>query len=171
MKKLLAFFSLLPLVATAQQWEFGGTVGGGGFGAEGTGTPAYVIFGIETCAFCSSRAGLFGEYNHWQYGSGGYSSRITSVDMLAVGLRLQGKRKVRGFFDVGFAGGWDRFEWDRIGGSFGGSGSHGNPGLVLGGGIAMNLAERWYIRPQVRLYALWGLHAGFAGTVGVGYRF
>jgi len=164
-------FAATPLAA--QNTELGFTGGGSAFGAEDAGMPAYVTFGAEGCLRCSSGVGMFAEYSHWRLASGGRPTRITSVDMVAAGLRLQGKRRIRPFFDAGFAVGWDRFEWpvSGAGGVGMGRGSHGSPGLVLGGGVAVHAGRRWYVRPQVRVYVLRGIHAGVAASVGAGYRF
>lgn len=146
----------------AQRFEFGGTIGGGVFGATDTDIPAYVNFGLETCALCSGTFSFFGEYNHWEPAG---RTQIQRADLIAGGLRIQGGRRVRGFFDIGAAGGWDQFS------SGFGSASHGNPGIALGGGAAIPLTGRWYIRPQVRAYLLGGLHAGLSAGIGVGFRF
>lgn len=66
MRSCFAVLSFLPILAYAQKAEIGATVGGGAFGAEDTGSPAYVVFGVEGCGFCSRSVALFGEYNHWQ---------------------------------------------------------------------------------------------------------
>lgn len=164
---LILIAIVAPLTVTAQQFELGATVGGGIFGADGTGQPTYVIFGAETCAFCRSSAAVFAEFSHWQRSTAGYRTSIRCVELLAVGARIQGGRRVRPFFDVGFAAGWDRFT--RLGD--GRDDIHGNPGLLLGGGAAVSIGEHWYIRPQARIVVLRGIHAGVAALVGIGYRF
>jgi hypothetical protein len=164
--RLIVLLFLLALPALAQQAELGATIGGGAFGAEDAGLPTFVTFGLEACAVCSGHFALFGEVTQWQRVAGGArNGRINSVTVLAAGLRIQGRRGVRPFFDAGIAGGWDRFEY------LGGRDSHGNPGLVLGGGAAIPLRGGWYIRPQGRLIVLRGFHGGFSGSVGIGYRF
>jgi hypothetical protein len=164
--RLSCLVLVLTLSASAQSTELGFTVGGGTFAAEDTGAPAYVNFGIEACGICSGRFALFGEYNHWERVGGGYPNEtITRVDLLAGGLRIQGKHGIRPFFDAGLAGGWDRFKFP------GGRGSHGNPGLLLGGGVAIPVRGGWYVRPQVRLTTLRGIHAGVSFGIGIGYRF
>lgn len=166
MGKRIAIFLISAPLAIAQKFELGVSAGGGTFTAEDVGAPVFVNFGVEACAWCSGHFSLFGEYSHWESsGEGSRSSRITRADLVAGGLRIQGGRSLRPFFDVGFAGGWDQFEWS------GGRGSHGNPGVVLGGGVAIALGEHWYLRPQGRVYALRGIHAAAGASIGVGYRF
>jgi hypothetical protein len=163
MSKVICLLLLGAILAPAQRLELGATVGGGAFGAEDVGLPAFVSFGAETCVLCSGRFSIFGEYSHWEKGNTG---SILRVDILAGGLRIQGKGRVRAFFDVGGAGAWDQWQ-----GYFGDRQSHGNPGVVLAGGALIPLRGNWYIRPQVRLYALAEIHIGLAATVGFGYRF
>lgn len=157
-----ALLLLLSLPLAAQIAEAGFTLGGGAFAAEGTGAPAYTVIGAELCAFPTKPAALFAEYNHWQRASTlRRESGISAVDLFATGLRLQGGREWRPFFDVGFAAARDQFD----------SRAHTNPGLALGAGVAKSIGPGWYFRPQVRLYVLRGIHAGFAASLALGYRF
>lgn len=154
---------LLALPLPAQIAEAGFTLGGGTFAAEDTGSPGYTVIGAELCAFPTKPAALFAEYNHWQRASTlRRESGISSVDLFAAGLRLQGGREWRPFFDLGFAAARDRFDGSR---------AHSNPGLALGAGVAKSIGPGWYFRPQVRLYVLRGIHAGFAASLALGYRF
>ena len=166
MRSYSAVLFFLPIFAFAQKTEIGATIGGGAFGAEDTGSPAYVVFGVEGCGFCSRSVALFGEYNHWEKsGSDSRFLRINSVNLVAGGVRFQFGRSFRPFVDLGVAGGWDRYEY------LGGRNSHGNPGMVFGVGVAKVFQSGWYVRPQLRVYVLRGIHAGAVGSVGVGYRF
>ena len=160
-------FGLLFAVALAygQKLELGARVGVGAFAAEDLQTRTYGNAGVEACGWCSRRFSLFGEYSHWEETSGKFSTRIQRSDLAAGGLRIQGGRRIRPFFDIGIAGGQDRYVYS------GGSGAHSLCGLVLGGGAAVSIRERWYVRPQVRLYALSGFHAAASVGVGIGYRF
>ncbi len=166
MRSCFTVLFFLPILALAQKAEIGATIGGGAFGAEDTGSPAYVLFGVEGCGFCSRSVALFGEYNHWQKaGTDSRYLRINSVDMVAGGARFQFGKSFRPFVDLGVAGGWDRYEY------LNGKGSHGNPGMVFGVGVAKVFQSGWYVRPQLRVYVLRGIHAGLVGSVGIGYRF
>ena len=162
MFKTALLLLLLALPLRAQIAEAGFTIGGGTFAAEDTGSPGYTVIGAELCAFPTKPAALFAEYNHWQRASTlRRESGISSVDLFATGLRLQGGREWRPFFDLGFAAARDQFD----------SKSHTNPGLALGAGVAKSIGPGWYFRPQVRLYVLRGIHAGFAASLALGYRF
>lgn len=164
MKRLFLLLAAGAALASAQKHEFGGVVGGAAIGAEDTVSAAAMVFGAEFCAFCNRGVSLFGEYTHAE---GVYKNRsgIDRFDIVATGLRLQGGRRIRPFFDVGFAYGVDSFRY------LGGSASHGNPGLVLAGGVAVRVTEKIYIRPQFRLYGFRGFHAVAAGSAGFGIRF
>ena len=67
---------------------------------------------------------------------------------------------------VSAAWGQDRFD---TGAGF--SRTHELWGLALGGGVAIHIGKRLDLRPQVRTFALSGLHFFAAGAVGFGYRF
>jgi hypothetical protein len=127
---------------------------------------------VEACVFCTGRFGLFGEYSHW-FTSGdakGYnlSDVVRRAELAGVGLRIQGRGRIRPFIDLGFVGGQDAHGQAGMAGGLG--------GMVLGGGVRIPLRGRWYIRPQVRAYGLSphtsegaGPHWALSGGVGVGY--
>ena len=158
-------------VAAAQGIELGALAGAGGFTASGP-TMAAGQVGVEACVFCASRFGLFGEYSHWftSGGTKGYNASdvVARADLAGGGLRIQGRGRIRPFFDVGVAGGPDEHVQAGTGGWLG--------GVVVGGGVRIPLRARWYIRPQVRVYGLSphsmeGLspHWALSGLVGIGY--
>ena len=153
------------LAAHAQGVEVGVTGGFGGVGAEGLSYRNFGVIGGEICGFCNRGISIFGEYSHWLPTKDDLATRITSFDLAAGGVRIQGGRRVRPFFDFGVAGGTDRYAYS------GGTGSHTNWGVVLGGGAAIPLGEKFYVRPQFRIFALSGIHVLTAGSVGFGIRF
>jgi hypothetical protein len=150
------------VIAHAQSFEVGGTVGGGAIAAEDISSTSAVAAGAEACGFCSGSFALFAEYSHLEVIGATRGYDITRFDLFGIGLRIQGGRRVRPFFDVGFAIGRDEYGLDS---------AHSNPGAVLAGGVGIPLGNRFYLRPQFRVYALRGLHVAAAGTVGVGARF
>lgn len=150
-------------LVSAQRSEIGVTAGFGAFAATDVRATRAVAVGAEFCTLCSGRLGVFAEYSHLE--GVGRRHEIDRFDIVAGGLRVQGGRRVRPFFDVGLAYGVDSFHW------YGGRASHGNPGIVLAGGAAIRLRDRLYVRPQFRVYGLWGIHAAIAGGAGVGLRF
>jgi hypothetical protein len=171
MSRLCIVLLAVAGIASAQGIELGALGGAGGFTASGP-TLAAGQAGVEACVFCSGRFGLFGEYSHWftSGSSKGYnlSDVVQRADLAGGGLRIQGRGRIRPFFDVGFAGGQDAHRQTGTGGALG--------GVVVGGGLRIPLRGRWYIRPQVRAYGLSphsieGLspHWALGGLVGLGY--
>lgn len=163
--KLIYGLLVAAALAYGQKLELGALVGVGAFGAEDLQARSYGNAGVEACALCSRRFALFGEYSHWEETAARFPTRIQRSDLAAGGLRIQGGRRIRPFFDIGIAGGQDRYVYS------GGNGVHNLYGLVLGSGAAVSIRERWYIRPQVRAYALSGFHMAASVGVGIGYRF
>jgi hypothetical protein len=171
MSKLCIVLLAVAGIASAQGIDLGALAGAGGFTASGP-TLAAGQVGVEACVFCTGRFGLFGEYSHW-FTSGdskGYnlSDVVRRADLAGGGLRIQGRGRMRPFFDVGFVGGQDAHRQAGTGGVLG--------GVVVGGGVRIPLRGRWYIRPQVRAYGLSphsmeGLspHWALSGLIGVGY--
>ena len=149
---------ILGVPAGAQEtgkFEIGvkGGVGGYVVADSGSTSPTLGTVGLEFCAYCAGRFGLFGEYSHW------FGDRA-ATDVAGFGIRFQGKRQVRPFFDLGVAGGRD---------TVGRSTSTG-AGLVLGAGVTIPIKQRFYLRPQVRLYGKEN-HADVTAQVGFGWRF
>jgi hypothetical protein len=165
MKRTAAALFFAVALASAQKLELGATAGFGYTGAEDVSFRPFANIGVQVCGFCSATLALFGEYSHGERVGNKLPARITSSDLLGGGLRIQAGRRIRPFFDVGVAGGWDRFVYT------GGGGRHNMIGLVAGGGVSIPLRGRWYIRPQYRLYLLSGLHVVSGGSMGIGFRF
>ena len=171
MSKLCIALLAVAGTASAQGIDFGALAGAGGFTASGP-TLAAGQVGVEACVCYTGRLGLFGEYSHW-FTSGdskgyNFSDVVRRADLAGVGLRIQGRGRIRPFFDVGFVGGRDAHVQAGTGG--------GLCGVVVGAGVRIPLRGRWYLRPQVRAYglsphSLEGLspHWALSGAVGVGY--
>ncbi len=163
--KLIFGLMLAAALAYGQKLELGGVLGVGGFATDDLQRRGFANAGVEACGWCGGRFGLFGEYSHWEEADAKFPTRIQRSDLAAAGLRIQGGRRIRPFFDIGMAGGQDRYVYP------GGGGAHNLVGVVLGGGAAVSIREKWYIRPQVRVYGLSGYHAAASVSVGIGYRF
>ena len=172
-KRLLAMIFFTATFAFAQRAEIGGSIGGGAFAVSSGGADARGQAGIEACLFCSGRLGLFGEFSHWFSRDATQSAfgtdRVASADLGGAGLRIQGRGRVRVFFDVGAVAGRDEHVT-------GGGGAIG--GIVVGSGVEIPWRQDWYIRPQVRVYGLsqhsiegLGVHWAVSGGAGIGYRF
>ncbi len=149
MLKVCSVLLALTGIAAAEGIDLGALAGAGGFTASGP-TVAAGQVGMEACVFCNGRFGLFGEFGHW-FTSGatqGYNASdvVARADLAGGGLRIQGQRGTRPFFDVGLVGGRDEHGLAGRGGGLG--------GVVVGGGVRIPLRGRWYIRPQVRAYGL-----------------
>lgn len=152
--KLLVPMLFCVSVASAQQAELGVTGGFGAFGDYGRNSSGGQ-FGAEACVLCSGRFAVFGEYTHWFTGQGDVFGFRSAVDLGGGGLRIQSSNRLSPFVDVGVFGGQDRH---------GGLG-----GVVVGAGVRVPLGERWYVRPQVRVYG--SFHTAAIASVGIGYRF
>jgi len=161
-------------IASAQRVQLGGLMGGGAFADSSEGAAARGQAGVEACLFCSGRFALFGEYSHWFSGDGRRSAfgadRVASADLAGAGLRIQGRGRIRPFFDVGLVAGRDEHERAGRGGALG--------GVVVAFGVGIPCGGHWYVRPQVRAYGLsphtiegMGPHWAVSGGVGIGYRF
>jgi hypothetical protein len=128
--------------------------GVGGYLSE-VSSPTLGTVGVEFCAYCSGRFALFGEYSHW-FGV------TDSSDLAGLGLRIQGKRSVKPFFDIGVSGGSDRS----------GRWVYTAAGLVFGAGVTIPIKQRFYLRPQVRLYGRGkSEYMDATAQVGFGWRF
>jgi hypothetical protein len=168
--KFLILVCAAAALAGAQGIDLGVMAGGGGITASGPTMGAGHI-GAEACAFCEGRYGVFAEYSHWMTSGSNAGSNpsdlVRRADLAGAGLRIQGLGRARPFFDVGVVGGRDT-HGSGTGGAVG--------GVVLGGGWRAPFHERWYIRPQLRVYGLSphtlegvDAHWGMAALVGVGY--
>ncbi len=154
-----------PLLAQAERprYELGVRAGVGNYEAYEDSSPSRAVIGVEGCAFCSGRFGLFGSYSHlFAPGSGGYRS----AELLQTGLRIQGRGRVSAFFDAGLAAGYSRHTWGA--GSSKGTGAVGG---CLGTGVAFRTAKGLYIRPQARLSIMSDLYFAASAEVAVGWRF
>lgn len=165
---------VLSLPAGAQdatRFELGIKGGGGSVGyLDDSSAPARGVIGAELCAWCSGRYALYGEYSHWLPADARNSS-YTGSDTFGLGLRIQGTRKIRPFFDIGIAGLNHRITTVFSGRTIHSSETTG--GVGFGAGVRIPAGEHLYVRPQVRFYALGGAgpYAGLSAEVGVGWRF
>jgi hypothetical protein len=172
MWKLFLLLLSCVLISEAQTLEFGGYLGGGPIADSSAGAAGAARIGIEACVFCSGRLALFGEYAHWaaaEHQTGFGAGRVSRADLAGAGLRIQGLGRLPVFFDAGIVGGSDHH---------GNSGGGAIGGVVVGGGVTLHLGDRWYIRPQIRAYALsphtlegLGIHWAVAAGAGFGVRF
>ena len=171
MLKLWVLLLTAAGIAAPQGIDFGALAGGGVFTTSGPSVAAGKV-GLEACVFCTGRFALFGEYTHW-FTSGaatGFNASdvVRRADLAGGGLRIQGRGRIRPFFDLGLIGGRDRHRSSGGGGALG--------GVVVGVGVRIPVGQRWYIRPQVRSYGLSphtlegvDAHWALGGSVGVGY--
>ena len=171
---VMGLAGMLCMPAWAQQnaqWEVGITSGAGAYAAVDTGSPTFGHVGVEVCAYCGWRYSIFGEYGHWPSSGQLRSGEIDSADLFGVGLRIQGRQRVRPFFDIGLAVGRDTFLSGC--GCFGTPSNlhaHTNAGILLGGGVMVPVGKHLYIRPQVRIYGPYH-HAAASAEAGFGWRF
>ena len=134
----------------------------GGAGAYlGDGSTSFGHVGVEVCAYCGGRYSLFGEYSHWLSSEQLRFGANYSADLFGVGLRIQGRRRVRPFFDIGLAVGRDNLVRDV----------RTNAGVVFGGGVMVPVGKHLYLRPQVRLYGMGEARVAASAEVGFGWRF
>ncbi len=162
---------LLAASACGQNVELGATVGFGAAGAGDLSATPFVSFGAELCALCRGRFAIFVEYNHWEPSSTDFSRTITSLNVFGAGLRIQGGKRVRPFFDAGFAAATDSYTYYMGFGAPSATGRHTNPGFVLGGGAAIHIGGRFYVRPQLRVIVARGYHYAAGGGAGFGITF
>lgn len=165
---LAGVLSVSAFAQSEGQFEIGGKAGGGSYTAMGANARGFGNIGVEGCAFCAGRFGLFGEYSHWFSEGGPRAGKITSAELGAFGARIQGGQRVRPFVDFGLAVGNDTFPTSSFASVR--TDSHSVAGIVLGGGVTIPVKKHFYIRPQVRLYPMYQ-HAAFAAQVGFGWRF
>ena len=139
------------------QHSAGVRVAGGYYGDADSQGGTRGIVGGEACLFCEGSRALFLEYSHFFPGSGVYDN----ADLVAAGIRLQGRQKTRFFFDVGVSVGNSRVR----------STSLSSVGATLGAGLQIPVGPRLYFSPSFRIYPM--NHANIAGSfgTGVGLRF
>jgi hypothetical protein len=165
--------SVLSMSAWAQpnaQFEVGVKGGVGAYGADNAPSPGFGQVGVEVCAYCGGRYALFGEYSHWLSPAAPKSGIIDSADLFGVGLRIQGRRRVRPFFDIGLAVGRDSF-WCGCSGTPTTLDAHTTTGVVVGGGVMIPVGKHLYLRPQIRIRPMSAFHGAASAEVGFGWRF
>ena len=168
---LAGVLSVSAFAQSEGQFDIGVKAGGGSYTAMGLDNRGFGNVGVEGCAFCAGRFGLFGEYSRWFTSDSPHPRKITSADLVAFGARIQGGQRVRPFFDIGLAVGNDSYPTSSgFTGRITGEHSHSTGGIVLGGGVTIPINKHFYVRPQVRLYPMYQ-HAAFAAQVGFGWRF
>jgi hypothetical protein len=124
--------------------------------------------GVEACAKCNDRFGLFGEYVHWARPQALPSAArgLTGMDLVGGGVRIGGgdsSRRIQSFFDVGFGIAQVRMLQPPH--------EHTFFGLIFGTGAVVPISSRWYVRPQFRAYWMGIYSLATSGGVGVGARF
>lgn len=147
--------------------QIGGTIGLGSFGTTEYTSGGFVVAGVEGCALCGGKFGLFMEYDHWRLTPTGYETSVLNLG--AGGLRIQGRgRRVRPFFDVGGALG--RYN-GKPHGYIRRSEDFSMGGVIIGTGAAISVGEKWYVRPQARLALMTSGNIAGVLNFGIGYRF
>lgn len=154
-------FCAAAFPAPAQPAEFGFTLAYAGGGAADLPYRSFGSVGFQGCGFCDRRFAVFGDYRHL-FATETVRTQITSFDLVSGGLRIQGRRRVRPFVDVGAVVGVDRFTYSA------GQGSHASGGFVVCGGARLPVTDRVYLRPEVRLFATTGFHAVFTVGAAIG---
>lgn len=121
------------------------------------------VVGVEVCAYCAGRFALFGGFSHFTppVARSGYQA----ADLVEGGLRIQGRRLVRPFLDVGVAVGQSRHSWGD------GTRAFTTAGAALGAGVMIPVGPHLYVRPQARLYIMSQQYFAVAGEIGLGWRF
>ena len=163
MKGISMLMIVASVAAFSQEWQVGATAGFSAVGASDLVTTSSASAGVQVCGLCAGRVAAFAEYNHVET-FGGDQWGIKRYDIAAAGVRIQGLGRILPFFYAGFAYGVDHFGRD-------GERKHGNPGMVLAGGVTFLMKNKWYIRPQYRMYGFTWYHAVAGGNVEVGFRF
>ncbi len=155
----------LSLSARAQgnpRFEAGFRGGGGGYENITSTGPRRGVVGGEVCAYCSGRFAFFGGYSHFlPAGATGHQS----ANLVEGGLRIQGRRRVRPFFDIGVVAGHTSYT------SGSGTGTFTTGGVALGAGVMIPAGPHLYIRPQFRVRIMSQSYAAVAAEIGIGWRF
>jgi len=156
-RRIFLVVTLLSMPAWAQSSRFEVGVKGGA-GAFTDDPRARGLIGVELCEWCSGRFALFGDYTYWP--------QLPSAHTAGAGVRIQ---KLGAwcfsacFVDLGIAG---------FNGPFVNAAGTSNRGVgfIAGGGVKIPAGQHFYLRPQVRIYAL-GSNSAVSAEVGVGWRF
>jgi hypothetical protein len=122
------------------------------------------VVGVEVCALCGGRFAIFGEYNHFLPPTG--NSGYQSAELFGGGLRIQGRGRVRPFFDAGFAAGKSNYAMYS-----GSPRTYTTAGATLGFGVMIPAGRSFYIRPQLRLSMMSEQYLAASAQVGIGWRF
>jgi hypothetical protein len=166
---LLAAASLFPICAPSfaqvknARYEAGLKAGAGSYSYLDDRAGTRAVLGVEACAFCGGRYALFAAYDHFT--APRRARRYRSADLITFGLRIQGRRRVSPFFDVGFAAGNSRFS------GYAGSTSMSTAGVGLGAGVAFRAPKGLYIRPQFKAYFMSEAYIASSVELAVGWRF
>jgi hypothetical protein len=149
----------------APRYEVGFRAGTGSYNQYEDGGTDGSVLGVEGCAFCNGRFALFGGYTRF------LDSRDRSADLVEAGLRIQGRRRVSPFFDIGFAAGTIRRHWYDS--SFGAPSTQtmNSAGGGLGAGVAFRFARGVYIRPQARIRVMSEGFIPGSAEIAIGWRF
>lgn len=162
----LLFSLCAPCFAQAEnaRFEAGVKAGAGSYSYLDDRAGTRGVLGVEACAFCGGRYALFAAYNHFL--APGQPSSYESADLLNVGLRIQGSRRVSPFFDAGFAAGNSRYS-----GRYRPARSTTTAGAGLGAGVTFRTAKGLYFRPQVRVYIMSEAYIASTAEIAIGWRF
>jgi hypothetical protein len=153
---------VLSLSAWAQEnprFEAGFRGGAGEYGYIDDAGHTRAVVGLEVCAYRGGRHALFGGYSHFL--PPGAPSGYGAADLVEGGLRIQSRRQVHPFFDVGVALGHSRFRTRAFT----------TAGVALGAGVMIPAGRRLYLRPQGRLYVMSQSYIAVAAEIGIGWRF
>ena len=161
----LSYAQTAPASSTlsrGRQTELGMTVGVGQYTYDENDSPGTrESVGAEACLLCGHRA-LFVDYSHWTRPNGHDATLYGSADTGTAGLRVQWRKGIRPFFDIGVAVGNARFEHH---------GSTTSAGLVIGAGVTVAQAEHFYLRFRGRVMYLSQYYIATDLAVGAGWRF
>lgn len=164
-----AFLVCAPSLAQPEnaRYEVGFSVGAGGYSHYDDVAHTRAVLGLEACTFCNGQYALFGSYSRFL--APARASGYRSADLFNVGLRIQGRRWVSPFFDIGLAAGNSRFPGWRGGRST--TESINMAGAAFGTGVTFRTAKGLYVRPQFRLYIMSELYFAGSAELAVGWRF
>jgi hypothetical protein len=177
----LAAFILLLAVVGSPVYAQTGTPPGSAPGAARLQSELGVAFGIgslsytddepgnrtnisaNACLFCGRRA-LVVEYSHWTKPRASYPTGYRSSDTFTSGLRFQGQRRVRPFFDVGVAVAGNRYQRAST------TTTITTAGAYLGVGATIPFAHS-YVRVGTRMLLMTESYFGADLAIGAGFRF